>query len=90
MVLKIMENSNIDVNLAEFVATVAFKCGAELSRLMPLLKENLPPDEYDEFSAVIFGVTREISEKIVLKIFGEFPSVDEKLKAMVEKYGRLP
>lgn len=80
----------MDNELAEFIARVAFKNSSELSKLIPLLKDHLEQDEYEQYAKTISKITGLVSTEIILKIFDEHPDIDAKFKETIQKYGKLP
>lgn len=75
---------------AEFVARVAFKNASELSKLVPILKDNLAPDEYEKIAKSIAKISGLVAKEILFDIFDEHPDIDANLKNTIEKYGKLP
>lgn len=80
----------MDKELAEFVARIAFKNSSELSRLIPVMKDNLGQDEYEKYAKSIAKITGLVGTEILLNIFDEHPDIDTKFKNIVRKYGKLP
>ncbi|MDM3870360.1 hypothetical protein QSV34_03220 [Porticoccus sp. W117] len=77
-------------DLAEFVANIAFKNSSELSKLLPLLKEQLDQDEYGYYVQAFSEALNIISIKILLKLFEEHPEIDRNIKETIQKFGKLP
>jgi fibrillarin-like rRNA methylase len=75
---------------AEFVARVAFKNASELSKLVPILKDTLAPDEYEKIATSIAKISGLVAKEILFDIFDEHPDIDANLKNTIEKYGKLP
>ncbi len=80
----------MDKKLAEYVAGVAFKSSSSLSRLIPVLKENLDENEYEEFRKAITKSVSIVGTEILFKIFNDYPEIDKCFKETIERYGRLP
>ena len=76
--------------VAEYVASVAFKNAAELTRLIPLLKTHLSAEEYEPYRKFMTQVGAIIADEVLLKIFKEHPEIDAKIKATLETFGKLP
>ena len=76
--------------IAEHVASVAFKNAAELTRLIPLLKHHLSPEEYEPYRKSLTRVGAIVADEVLFKIFKEHPEIDAKIKATLEVFGKLP
>lgn len=77
-------------DLADFVARIAFKNASELSKLIPLLADNLDEDEAKKFTTTITKVAELISTDILFKIYDEHPDIHAGFKKTMENYGKLP
>jgi hypothetical protein len=80
----------VDKEFAEFFARAIFKNTSEFSKLIPIMKENLTPQEYEKYSRPIMKMTQGLTQEILFEVFDEHPDVDAKIKLTLEKYGRLP
>ena len=76
--------------IAEYVASIAFKNAAKFTRLIPLLKHHLSEEEYEPYRKSITRVGTIIADEVLLKIFAEHPDIDAKRKATLDTFGKLP
>lgn len=77
-------------DLADFVARVAFKNASELSKLIPLLMDNLDEVEAKKFTTAITKIAELISTDVLFKIYDEHPDIHADFKKTMEMYGKLP
>ena len=76
--------------LAEYVATSAFKSLSDLGRLLAILKESLSDDEYEPYKKTLAYVCALIAEEILLEVFSSHPNIEQKINSIIDKYGKLP
>lgn len=77
-------------DLADFVARVAFKNASELSKLIPLLMDNLDEVEAKKFTTALTKIAELISTDVLFKIYDEHPDIHADFKKTMEMYGKLP
>lgn len=77
-------------DLADFVARIAFKNASELSKLIPLLMDNLDEAEAKKFTTALTKIAELISTDVLFKIYDEHPDIHADFKKTMEMYGKLP
>lgn len=77
----------MDRDLAKHVVTVAIKTGSRLGDLVPLLKEHMPPQEYEVHAKAIARAAYPISHEITDRIFAEHPDLKPEIEAQINKFG---
>ena len=75
--------------IAEYVASAAFKSAADLTRLIPILKDHLSMEEYEHYRKAITRVGAIVGGDVMLKIFAEYPDIDLRIKTTIETFGKL-
>lgn len=80
----------MNIDLADFVARIAFKNASELSKLIPVLRQNLEEDDAKKYIEAITKIAELISTDVLFKIYDEHPVIHADFKKTMEMYGRLP
>ncbi len=77
----------MDRDLAKHVVTVSIKTASRLGDLVPLLKEHMPPQEYEIHAKAIARAVYAIGHEITDRIFAEHPDLDREIEAQIKKFG---
>ena len=76
---------------SEAVARIAFKAAAELTLLIPLIKDYATnEEEYEFLRQSLTFVARKVNDDILEKIFSEYPDIEAIFDQSIKDYGRLP
>lgn len=79
----------MDRELAELIAKSSFKSSAELGKLVPVLKEHLDADEYQEWAVLLATTIATINSDLLQKIFQQYPEIETQFDQHIEKFGYL-
>jgi hypothetical protein len=78
----------MDKDLAKLVALTSFRSAADLTHLIPLLREHCSEEEAHKFSTSIANASAEIFLQISQKVFALYPELSDEFDAKIQKYGR--
>lgn len=78
----------MDVQIARHVIRACFRSGSDLQRLLDLLKEQCPPEEYKIFAKAIATSMASIHVEIVNRVTSLHPELEREMEATIDKYGR--
>lgn len=78
----------MDVQVGRHIVRACFRSGGELERLLDLLKEQCPPDEYHSFAKAIATAVASIHIEIVNRVTDIHPELEKEMEATISKYGR--
>jgi hypothetical protein len=65
----------MDRELARGIVATGYRSALALQELIPRLKQELQPSEYDQFLKAIATVSAEISLEILNPVFKQFPEL---------------
>jgi hypothetical protein len=79
----------MNVDLVRLVSGEAFRASSTLGNLIPILKAELPEDEYVEFARAIGRCMDQISQTVMEKAYINAPEVKLEHDVRVTKYWRV-
>jgi hypothetical protein len=79
--------SGMDRDLAKHVVTVSIKTASRLGDLVPLLREHMPPQEYEVHAKAIARAVYAIGHEVTEQIFAEHPDLEQEIEAEINKFG---
>ena len=80
---------NMDKNIARHVARVAFRSAANLTDLVPFLKEHCQETEYKMFLKALAKASATINLEVSQKVFAAYPELEQEFNETINKYGQL-
>jgi hypothetical protein len=80
----------VDRDTARALATAAIKSSSTLTSLLPTLRKNCSPTEYDELRKSISGIAGDISVDVLNRIFELHPDLEDELDEVIRRDGTLP
>lgn len=80
--------ANMDIELAREVVRTAFRSGAELQALLPVLKQRCSADEYKSYALGIAAAIDAIGVGLTNKALAAHPRLASEIEASIEKRGR--
>ena len=78
----------MDIKLARHLLRSAFRSSRELGELVPLLKEKLPPEEYERYARAIATTIASIQLDVVNLLTAEHPGLESELETSIAIYGK--
>jgi hypothetical protein len=75
--------------LARHIALVAFRSSANLTELVPLIREHCEEHEYQEFLNGISCVAAEIAQQVLRRLYTQHPDIEKEIDRRIEEYGTL-
>ena len=74
----------MDRDLAKHVVTVSIKTASRLGDLVPLLREHMPPQEYEVHAKAIARAVYAIGHEVTEQIFAEHPDLHYELDYLID------
>ena len=68
---------------------VAFRCGAELQALLPVLKDNCTASEYKDFAIGIVRALDTVNVELIDRALTAHPELRNKIEVDLAKLGRI-
>ncbi|MBN8982318.1 MAG: hypothetical protein J0I29_13730 [Rhizobiales bacterium] len=78
----------MDAQVARHVIRACLRSTGELQRLLELLKEQCPPDEYQTFAKAIGMALASIHIEIVNRVTSLHPELEGEMETTISRYGR--
>ncbi len=79
----------MDIELAREVVRTAFRSGAELQALLPMLKQRCSAEEYKSYALGIAAAVDAIGVGLINKALAAHPRLASEIEANLEKHGRF-
>ena len=78
----------MDKETAGEVIRAAFRSGAELEKLLPVLKERCNAEDYKEYARQVGLAIDGIDAALLDKVLAQFPDLDAEIEANMARAGR--
>ena len=79
----------MDSRLAWHVISVSFRVSRELQALLPILKEQLSAEEYQDYAQGIARSIHAITTALIGKSIASHPELADRMEADLAKFGRV-
>jgi hypothetical protein len=79
----------MDIELAREVIRTAFRSGAELQALLPLLKQRCSAEEYKGYALGIAAAIDAIGVELTNKVLAAHPGLANEIESSVKRHGRF-
>ncbi len=79
----------MDKETAWKMIQTAFRCGAELQALLPVLKGRCGPDDYKQISRGIATAIDAINVQLIERALKAHPKLRDKIESDIAKTGRI-
>ncbi len=79
----------MDKEVAREVIRAAFRSGAELQKLLGLLKERCSPEDYKDYARQVTTAIDDIDAALLDKVLAQFPELRDEILAHQARAGHI-
>lgn len=75
----------MDIRTAREIVDAAFRSGAELQAMLPVIRERCPREEYETYAKAIAACLAEVSLQVMNRLLAEHPVLEDEIEARMRR-----